>query len=62
MSCQLHAPAALPPGKDPPPPGTHRIESWMGPRAGRAGVEKRKSLALPGLELVIQPETSCYTD
>ena len=28
---QLHAPAALPPGKR---PGTHCIGGWVGPRAG----------------------------
>ena len=28
---ELHAPAALPPGKR---PGTHCIGGWVGPRAG----------------------------
>jgi hypothetical protein len=32
---QLHAPAALPPGKR---PGTHCIGSWVDPRAGLDGV------------------------
>jgi hypothetical protein len=30
VSGQLHAPAALPPGKE--PPGTHCIGGWVGPR------------------------------
>jgi hypothetical protein len=32
-------------------PGTHLIGSWVGPRADLDDVEKRKFLALPGLEL-----------
>jgi hypothetical protein len=32
-------------------PGTHWIEGWVGPRASLDDVEKRKFLALPGLEL-----------
>jgi hypothetical protein len=32
MSDQLHAPAALPPGKE--PPGTHWTWGWVDPRAG----------------------------
>jgi hypothetical protein len=31
--------------------GTHWIGRWVNPRAGRVGVEKRKFLTLPGLEL-----------
>jgi hypothetical protein len=45
VSCQLHTPAALPPGER--APGTH----WLGgpqSRSGRCGVEK--ILALPGIE------------
>jgi hypothetical protein len=57
MSGQLHAPAALPPGKE--PTGTHWIESWMDPRTGLDDVERRKILPLPGLE--IQPVASPYT-
>jgi hypothetical protein len=37
----------------------------MGPKAGLDNVEKRKFLALPGLELdpsVVQPVASRYTD
>jgi hypothetical protein len=49
MSGQLHAQAALPPGKE--PPGTHWIGGWVGPRAGMDDLEKRKFLTLPGLEL-----------
>jgi hypothetical protein len=33
----LHAPAALPAGKE--PPGTHWIGGWVGPRAGLDDVE-----------------------
>jgi hypothetical protein len=32
-------------------PGMHWIGSWVDPRAGLDGVEKRKFLTLPGLEL-----------
>jgi hypothetical protein len=51
VSGQFHAPAALPPGKDPPPPGIHWIGGWVGPRTGLDDVENRKFLILPGLEL-----------
>jgi hypothetical protein len=37
MGGQLHAPAALPPGKR---LGTHSIGGWVGPRAGLDGCEK----------------------
>jgi hypothetical protein len=36
---QLHAPAALPPGKR---PGTYCIGGWVGPRAGLDGCEKSR--------------------
>jgi hypothetical protein len=49
LSGQLHAPATLPPGKE--PPDTRWIEGWVGPRGGLDDVEKRKFLTLPGLEL-----------
>jgi hypothetical protein len=49
MSGQLHAPAALTPGKS--PPDTHWIGGWVGPRNGLEDVKKRKFLTLPGLEL-----------
>jgi hypothetical protein len=39
MGGQLHAPAALPPGKG---PGTHCIGGWVGPRAGLDGCEKSR--------------------
>ena len=42
---QLHAPAAIPPGKR---PGTHCIEGWVGFRAGLDGCEK--SLRYPGTQ------------
>jgi hypothetical protein len=50
VSGQLHAPAALPPGKE--PPRTHWIGGWVGPRAGLDDVWKRKFLTLAGLELL----------
>jgi hypothetical protein len=34
-----------------PPPSTHWIGGWVGPRAGLYDVEKRKFFTLPGLEL-----------
>jgi hypothetical protein len=37
MGGQLHASAALPPGKR---PGTHCIGGWVGPRAGLDGCRK----------------------
>jgi hypothetical protein len=49
MSGQLHAPAALPPGKQ--PPNTHWIGGWVVPRTGLDDVEKRKFFTVPGLEL-----------
>jgi hypothetical protein len=48
VSGQLHAPAALPPGKS---PGTHFIGGWVEPREGLENMEKWKFLTLPGLEL-----------
>jgi hypothetical protein len=48
VSSQLHAPAALSQGKEPRFP----LEiNWVGPRTGLDAVEKRKKLALPGIEL-----------
>jgi hypothetical protein len=49
VSSQPDAPAALPPGKE--PPVTHWIGGWVDPRASLDDVEKRKFLTLPGLEL-----------
>jgi hypothetical protein len=49
VSGQLHAPASLPLGKE--PPGTHSIGGWVGLRASLDDVKKRKFLILPGLEL-----------
>jgi hypothetical protein len=45
---QLHAPAALPPGKR---PGTHGIEGWVGPRAGLDGCEKSR----PHRDSILRP-------
>jgi hypothetical protein len=49
MNGQLHASAALPPGKE--PLDTHWIGGWVGPRTGLDDVERRKILSLPGLGL-----------
>jgi hypothetical protein len=49
VSGQLHAPAALPPAKE--PAVRNWIEGWLDPRAGLDDVEKRKFLTLPELEL-----------
>jgi hypothetical protein len=58
VSGQLHAPAALPPGKSPRYP--------VDPRVGLDDMEKWKFFTLPGLELplplVVQPVASRYTD
>jgi hypothetical protein len=43
-------------------PGTHWIGSWVDPRAGMDDMEKWKFLTLLGLELRLQPESSCYTN
>jgi len=48
VSGQLHAPAALPPEKE--PPGTHWIGGWVGSRAGLGAVKKKKFPAPPGIE------------
>jgi hypothetical protein len=37
--------------KNTPPPGTHWIRGWVGPRTGLDDVEKRKFLTILGLEL-----------
>jgi hypothetical protein len=61
---QLHTPAALHPGKQ--PPCTHLIGGWVGPRAGMDNVEKRKFLTPQGTQnsdpSVVQPAASRYTD
>jgi hypothetical protein len=63
VSGQLHALAALPPGKS---PGTHFIGGWVDPRADLDDMEKWKFFTLSGLELplplVVQPVASRYTD
>jgi hypothetical protein len=48
VSGQLHAPAALPPGKEPLVP--HWIGGWVGPRAVLDAVVKKNSQPLPGIE------------
>jgi hypothetical protein len=49
VSCQLHAPATLTPGTE--PPVTDSIGGYMGPRAGLEVRGMRKcSLNLPGIE------------
>jgi hypothetical protein len=42
---QLHTPAALPPGKD--PPGTRWIGGWVGPRVVLEAVVKKKKFQAP---------------
>jgi hypothetical protein len=46
-SGELHAPAALPPGKE---PGTYCMGGWVGRRGGVGDVEYRKLLLLPEIE------------
>jgi hypothetical protein len=46
VSSELHALAALPPGKN---HGTHRIGGWIGPRAGLDTLEKRMSYSCQNL-------------
>jgi hypothetical protein len=48
VSGQLQATAALLPRKR--APNTHWRGGWVGPRAGLDAVDKRKNLALPGIE------------
>jgi hypothetical protein len=50
MCGQFHAPAALSPGKE-PPPLTHWIGDWVDARAGAGDVEERTFFTLPGHEL-----------
>jgi hypothetical protein len=62
VSDQLHAPAALSPGKEP----LVRIGGWMGPRAVLDAVVKRK-IPTPRRESsprtpIIQPVAQRYTD
>jgi hypothetical protein len=61
VSGQLHAPAALLPGKQ---PSTHWIGGWLGPRASLDDLEKRKFFTLPALELqpLVHPVASRCTD
>jgi hypothetical protein len=49
VSDQLHDPAALSSGKE--PPGTLWVVGWVGPRTGLDGVEGREILPPPGLKL-----------
>jgi hypothetical protein len=63
VSGQLHAPAALPPGRSPRYPF---VGGWVDPRAGLDDMEKWQFFTLPGLELplplVVQLVASRYTD
>ena len=55
---QIHAPAALPPGKR---PGTHCIGGWVGPRASLDSCKKSRPLL--GFDpRTVQPVVSHYTD
>jgi hypothetical protein len=63
VSGQLHAPAALPPGRA---PGTNWIGGWVGPRAVLDAVVKRK-IPSPRRESnprtsIVQPVAQRYTD
>jgi hypothetical protein len=65
VSDKLHAPAALPPGKE-RSPGTHWVGGWAGPRAGLDTVWERIILS-PLRESnpnhpIVQPGASRYTD
>jgi hypothetical protein len=40
VSSQLHAPAVLPQGKE--PPGAHCIRAWVDPKVGLDAVKKKK--------------------
>jgi hypothetical protein len=60
VSGQLLAPSALPPGER--ALGTHWIVGWVDPRAGLDGMEKKKFLTLPGLELPPLGHPARYTD
>ena len=60
VDVELHAPAALPPGKR-PGPGTHCIGGCVGPRAGVDGCGKSR----PPPEFdprTVQPVASRYND
>jgi hypothetical protein len=64
VSGELHAPAALTPGEE--PPGTNWIGGWVGPRAVLDAVLKRK-IPSPRREsklrtAIIQPAAQHYTD
>jgi hypothetical protein len=39
----------------PPPPNTHRIGGWVGPRTGMKGANKIKLCPLLGLQLRLRP-------
>jgi hypothetical protein len=64
VSGQLHAPAALPPGKSPRYPFYRRLGGPQS-RSGRYG-EVKFFFTLPGFELplplIVQPIASRYTD
>jgi hypothetical protein len=55
VGVQLHAPAALPPGKR---PGTHFIVGWVGLRAGLDGCEE--SRPTPGFDVVYVMEGKSF--
>jgi len=58
VSGQLHTPAVLPPGKE--PPETHCIGVWLDPKAGLDTVAERKSpLHCPRQEL--KPDRPGYS-
>ena len=57
ISSHLHAPASLPPGKN---PGTHRVGGWVGPTAGLDVLEE-KSFASDGIRTPDRPARSLVT-
>jgi len=53
VSGQLHIPAALPPGKE--PPGTHCIGGWVGPRVSLDVVKRKNHRPCQESDLFVQP-------
>jgi hypothetical protein len=60
VSGQIHAPAALPPGKE--HAGKHLIGGWVGLRAGLGAVECRKKIPCPCRESNPGRPARRYTD
>jgi hypothetical protein len=63
VSGQLHAPAALPPGKE--PLNTHWIEDWVDPMSAWMILRSENSRPYRDSNSdssIVQPVVSCYTD